>query len=66
MSAFDEWRDTTSGWTEDELQLAEVAWNAALDEAAKVCADIQRKTDKWGPMAGYCAETILALKDAKP
>lgn len=39
---------------------------AALDEAAKVCADIQRKTDKWGPMAGYCAETILALKDAKP
>jgi hypothetical protein len=28
------------------------------EACAKVCEDIQAKTTKWGPMAGYCAEKI--------
>ena len=31
------------------------------EACAKVCDDIQAKTTQWGPMAGYCAETIRAL-----
>lgn len=37
-------------------------WQAAIalerEECAKLCEAIQAKTDKWGQMAGYCAEQI--------
>ena len=33
---FEEWRETTSGWTEHELELAELAWN---DSRAALLAD---------------------------
>ena len=45
-----------------DLLIAIAAAVAEEREAcAKVCDDIQAKTTQWGPMAGYCAETIRAL-----
>lgn len=40
---------------------AELVAEAEREACAKVCDDIQAKTTQWGPMAGYCAETIRAL-----
>lgn len=67
--AFEEWFETTSGWTGHERELAEVAWlasrKAALEEAAKVC---QSHEPKDFTVAGIitraqCADAILALGD---
>ena len=44
------------------MRLAEAIFAAGMseerEECAKTCEAIQAKTDKWGPMAGYCAEQI--------
>lgn len=44
-----------------------VAKAAAAKErevCAEVCEAIQSKTNKWGPMAGYCAEQIRMQSNA--
>lgn len=65
MSKFEEWFETTSGWTGHERDLAEVAWNAALDEAAKVCQKQLDSADgcSWNEASDECVAAILALKD---
>ena len=40
------------------LRFAAIVAAAEREECAKTCESIQAKTDKWGPMAGYCAEQI--------
>ena len=44
-----------------------IAWgqNAERYACARVCEEIQVKTDKWGPMAGYCAERIRLRSNVK-
>lgn len=35
-------------------------WGQAVEAAARCCETVQERTDKWGPMAGYCATKIRA------
>ena len=43
---------------EQVKKFAELIAAAEREECAKACEAIQAKTDKWGPMAGCCAEQI--------
>ena len=31
------------------------------EQCAKVCEEVQNKSDKWGPMASYCAAAIRSM-----
>lgn len=44
--------------TERIFAAMRAAMAAEREACAKVCEAIQAKTDKWGPMAVYCAEQI--------
>lgn len=53
------WEDAGHGTRREDIESAYAAGvTAERERCAKLCEDIQAKAKQWGPMAGYCAETI--------
>lgn len=46
MSAFDKWIESFNP-SADEFEIAVLAWNAALEQAATVCDEYQRERNKF-------------------